>query len=124
MGWRRHPQYDVCEVRGSEPKLDIGHHPQEPRFAESQTSQDGGLRQPAQLARWGNSLAVRIPLRVVETARLREGDELTLAVGKNGAIVIRPAQRKYQLAELISKITARNRHDETDWGPPLGKEAW
>jgi antitoxin MazE len=77
-----------------------------------------------QLARWGNSLAVRIPLRVVETARLREGDELTLAVGKNGAIVIRPAQRKYQLDELISKITAQNRHDETDWGPRVGKEVW
>ncbi len=77
-----------------------------------------------QLARWGNSLAVRIPLRVVETARLREGDELTLAVGKNGAIVIRPAQRKYQLNELISKITARNCHEETEWGPRVGKEAW
>jgi len=77
-----------------------------------------------QLATWGNSLAVRIPLRVVESARLREGDELTLAVGTNGAIVIKPAQRKYQLGELISKITALNRHDETDWGPRVGKEAW
>jgi len=77
-----------------------------------------------QLARWGNSLAVRIPLRVVESARLREGDELTLAVGKNGAIVIKPAQRKYQLDELVSKITARNRYDETDWGPRVGKEVW
>jgi antitoxin MazE len=76
------------------------------------------------LAKWGNSLAVRIPKGVVGTARLREGDELTLAVGKDGAIVIRPAQRKYQLAELISKITARNRHGETDWGPQIGKEAW
>jgi antitoxin MazE len=77
-----------------------------------------------QLARWGNSLAVRIPLRVVETARLREGDELTLAVGKNGAIVIKPAQRKYKLEALLSKITARNRHHETDWGPQVGKEVW
>jgi antitoxin MazE len=77
-----------------------------------------------QLARWGNSLAVRIPLRIVETAGLREGDELTLAVGKNGAIVIKPAQEKYQLDELISKITARNRHEETEWGPRVGKEAW
>ena len=77
-----------------------------------------------QLARWGNSLAVRIPLRVVETARLREGDELTLAVGKNGTIVIKPARRKYRLDELVSKITARNRHDQTDWGPRVGNEAW
>jgi len=77
-----------------------------------------------QLARWGNSLAVRIPLRVVETARLREGDELTLAVGKSGAIVMRRAQRKYQLDELISKITPRNLHEETEWGPRVGQEAW
>ncbi len=77
-----------------------------------------------QLAKWGNSLAVRIPKSVVGTARLREGDEVTLAVGKGGAIVMRPARRKYPLDELVSKITARNRHDETDWGPQVGKEAW
>jgi antitoxin component of MazEF toxin-antitoxin module len=51
--------------------------------------------------------------------QLRERDELTLAVGRNGAIVIKRAQRRYQLDELLSKITARNRHDETDWGPPV-----
>jgi antitoxin MazE len=77
-----------------------------------------------QLAKWGNSVAVRIPKRVVGSARLREGDEVTLAVGKGGVIVMRPAPRKYQLHELVSKITARNRHDETDWGPRVGKEAW
>jgi antitoxin MazE len=77
-----------------------------------------------EVARWGNSLAVRIPKRVAGTARLREGDEVTLAVGKDGAIVMRSARRKYQLDELLSKITARNRHGETDWGPQIGKEAW
>jgi len=77
-----------------------------------------------QLAKWGNSLAVRIPKRVIESARLREGDEVTLAVGKDEAIVMRPARRRYRLHELVSRITARNRHDETDWGPPVGKEAW
>jgi antitoxin MazE len=75
-----------------------------------------------QLAKWGNSLAVRIPKSVVGTARLQEGDEVTLAVGKDGATVMRPAWHKYQLDELVSKITAGNRHDETDWGPRVGKE--
>jgi antitoxin MazE len=78
----------------------------------------------AQLAKWGNSLAVRIPKSVAGTARLQEGDEVTLAVSKDGAIMMTPARRKYQLDELVSKITARNRHDETDWGPQVGKEAW
>jgi antitoxin MazE len=77
-----------------------------------------------QLAKWGNSLAVRIPKRVVGSARLREGDEVTLAVTRDRAIVMRPARRKYQLHELVSKITARNRHEETDWGPQVGKEVW
>jgi len=61
-------------------------------------------------------------MRVARARTKRDG--LTLAVGKNGAIVIKPAQRKYQLDALISKITAGNRHDETDWGPCVGKEAW
>jgi antitoxin MazE len=77
-----------------------------------------------QLAKWGNSLVVRIPKRVVGSSRLREGNEVTLAVGEDGAIAIRPARRKYKLHELVWKITARNRHDETDWGPQVGKEAW
>jgi antitoxin MazE len=77
-----------------------------------------------QLAKWGNSLAVRIPVRVVETARLREGDEVTLAVGRNGAIMIKSARPRYKLDDLLARITASNRHAETDWGPRVGKEAW
>ena len=78
----------------------------------------------SQLAKWGNSLAVRLPRRIVETARLREGDPLNVSVGKDGAVVMRPAHRKYRLEELVSGITPRNRHDETDWGAPVGKEPW
>ena len=38
-GWRRHPFLDVCEVRGSEPKLCIGQCSQVFRCAKSQTSE-------------------------------------------------------------------------------------
>jgi antitoxin MazE len=78
----------------------------------------------SQLAKWGNSLAVRLPRWVVETAGLRKGDSLILSVGKDGGVVMRPARRKYRLEELVSAITPRNRHDETDWGGPVGKEIW
>jgi antitoxin MazE len=71
------------------------------------------------LAKWGGSLAVRIPKSVVGTARLREADEVMLAVRKDGAIVMTSARRKYPLDELVSRITARNRHDVTDWGTSL-----
>jgi antitoxin MazE len=43
---------------------------------------------------------------------------------RNGAIVIRPSRPSYSLEQLVSQITPRNRHDETDWGAPIGHEAW
>lgn len=76
----------------------------------------------AQLAKWGNSLAVRIPKAVVESAKLREGDSLAIE-SRNGAILIRP-ERRYRLQDLVSRITGKNRHDEANWASPVGKEIW
>jgi antitoxin MazE len=76
-----------------------------------------------QLARWGNSLALRLPKSVAREARLDEGDTVDVSV-RNGAIVIRPSRPSYSLEELVAKITPRNRHDESDWGAPVGDEAW
>jgi len=36
----------------------------------------------AQIAKWGNSLAVRIPKAVAEEARLQEGDAILIEVSK------------------------------------------
>ena len=36
-----------------------------------------------QVARWGNSLAVRIPASVVEVMKLREGDEIVVRIAPN-----------------------------------------
>lgn len=76
----------------------------------------------AHLAKWGNSLAVRIPKAVVESAKLRQGDSLAIE-SRNGAILIRP-ERRYRLQDLVSRITDKNRHGETDWASPVGKEIW
>ncbi len=76
------------------------------------------------LAKWGNSLALRIPRALAESARLREGEPVSLRVTKEGGLVIKPAQRKYRLDDLVSRITAKNRHEETDWGKPVGRENW
>jgi antitoxin MazE len=77
-----------------------------------------------QIAKWGHSLAVRIPKPVAQSVRLREGDHLTVAASNDGAIVIRPARREYRLEDLVAKITRRNRHEETNWGKRVGKENW
>jgi antitoxin MazE len=77
-----------------------------------------------QIAKWGNSLAVRIPQALVKEARLAEGDLLSVNLRRDGSIVLRSKRRKYSLDELLAGITAKNRHKETDWGAPRGKERW
>jgi len=76
------------------------------------------------ISKWGNSLAVRIPLAIAREASLGEGDCVTLALDRTGGIVVRPKRRKYELSELVSRITPENRHRETDWGGPRGEESW
>jgi antitoxin MazE len=78
----------------------------------------------AQIAKWGNSLALRIPQAVAKEAGLAEGDRVSLDVTDDGSIVVHPRRRKYTLEELVSGITSKNRHGETDWGPPQGRESW
>jgi antitoxin MazE len=77
-----------------------------------------------QVAKWGNSLAVRIPKVVAEDAQLREGEPVTVTIPIEGGLLIKPSRRKYQLKQLVAQITAKNRHEETDWGKPKGKELW
>jgi len=76
-----------------------------------------------QVAKWGNSLAVRIPQAIVREARLAEGDRLSLDLAGDGSIVLRSRHRKYSLDELVAKIKPNNRHSETDWGAPQGRES-
>ena len=76
----------------------------------------------AQLAKWGNSLAVRIPKAVAEQARLREGDPI-LIEAIEGHIELRPAERIPTLAELVAQITPENRYEEIPSGRARGKES-
>ena len=63
-------------------------------------------------------------MSVAKQASLGEGDSVALALDGDGGIVLRPIRRRYELAELVARITPGNRHRETNWGPPRGEEAW
>jgi antitoxin MazE len=77
-----------------------------------------------QLSKWGHSLALRVPKAAANSAGLREGDKLSVTVEQEGVLVIRAVRRKYSLDQLVAGITKKNRHDEIDWGRPVGKEVW
>jgi antitoxin MazE len=74
------------------------------------------------IARWGNSLAVRLPKAVAEQAGLDEGTQVDVAV-EGGRLVVTPVEGP-SLEELARGITADNRHAEVEWGESQGHEAW
>lgn len=54
-----------------------------------------------QVAKWGNSLAVRLPAAVVKALDLREGDDIEIAVAGARAFEIR---KKPEARELLARI--------------------
>ena len=77
----------------------------------------------AQVQKWGNSLAVRLPKVVAEQIEVSEGQEVEMRID-SGAPVIKVVRRKYRLSELLKNVTPQNRHEEAQWGKPSGKEIW
>ncbi|MEJ0025378.1 MAG: AbrB/MazE/SpoVT family DNA-binding domain-containing protein [Rhizomicrobium sp.] len=52
-----------------------------------------------QIAKWGNSLAVRLPKALVEKLGLKEGDRVEISAGGKKALVVeREGQRKREAA--------------------------
>jgi antitoxin MazE len=75
----------------------------------------------AQMVKWGNSLAVRIPKPVVEEARLKEGDFLEIETSE-GQIELRRIGTVPTLAKLVAQITPENRYAEVLTGSEIGRE--
>ena len=58
-----------------------------------------------QIAKWGNSLAVRIPADVARELNLKEGDEVTIRALDGGALaVITEQQRRSEAASRLREI--------------------
>ena len=53
-----------------------------------------------QVAKWGNSLAVRLPAQLVRELGLREGDRIDLRAGTGGLAVSREPRPEEVLARL------------------------
>ena len=76
------------------------------------------------VAKWGNSLAVRIPQHLAKEIGLSDGAEVEI-VAIDGNLTIKPRkQKQYSLDELIAGITPTNLHGEIDTGRSVGEEVW
>ncbi len=71
--------------------------------------------------KWGNSLALRIPVHLLKRLNLSEGNAINIDLEKD-AIVVKKA--KYNLDEMLDKITSENTHFLFMGDSPQGGEEW
>ena len=64
------------------------------------------------IARWGNSLALRIPKDVVKALDLKEGDDVDIARGRQGGNRGEPVAEP---EELIPRPASLPRHDAASY---------
>jgi antitoxin MazE len=77
----------------------------------------------AQVLKWGNSLAIRLPKSIAEDARLQLGDPLEIAVAADGVVQMHRVGEIPTLAQLVAQIIPENRYSEISLGPEIGREA-
>lgn len=77
-----------------------------------------------QVAKWGNSYALRIPAALARSLKVREGSKVELAID-DGALVVRPVPDRHRrtLDDLLAGMTPQNSHAETETGPAVGDES-
>jgi antitoxin MazE len=75
------------------------------------------------VAKWGNSLGVRLPKSAVDAVGVRAGTELELSV-EGGDFRLRSIVKTSAqlLDELLDQIDPNNVPPMVDWGPDVGSE--
>jgi antitoxin MazE len=74
-----------------------------------------------QLARWGNSLGLRIPKELAGRLGLKDGARVEIEA-EGDRLVIRTDRPHYRLEELLTGITPEDMREAFDWGPDVGRE--
>ena len=85
----------------------------------------------ANIVKWGNSLALRIPKTLAGTLRIGERSEVSLNV-RDGVLVVAPAESLPEFTDaqmrrglrMLSKATRKARVASLDLGKPVGRESW
>lgn len=71
----------------------------------------------------GNTASVRIPPTVMKAVKISL-DQVVDVRDERGRIIVEPVPAaQFVLGDMIAAITSKNRHDEVDFGAPLGSES-
>lgn len=67
-----------------------------------------------QIAKWGNSLAVRLPANIAKQMQLQDGDNLEVSLNAQGELVLAP-KKSFDKAAFIQALLAQHKTlPETD----------
>ncbi len=77
----------------------------------------------AQVSKWGNSLAIRLPKAAVASLQVRAGEAVDLAI-KGGTVIIRAGRLRYTIEELVAAMRPEDEPEPLDdaTAPPAGGE--
>ena len=75
------------------------------------------------VAKWGNSLGVRLPKAMTSSLALEDGSEVELREA-DGKLLLEPLRKPYRLERLLDGIRPDNLHEEVPAGGRRGKEIW
>jgi antitoxin MazE len=76
----------------------------------------------AKVQRWGNSQGLRLSKQLLEQANIAVGEDIEV-VAKEGQIILKKT-RKFDLAEMVSRMPKDYQVQEESFGKPVGKEVW
>ncbi len=71
--------------------------------------------------KWGNSLAIRIPLAMAQECHIEQGTSIDIFV-ENKKMVIKPLKKKMNLSHMLDEINESNLHTKIEVADFLGKE--
>ncbi len=75
------------------------------------------------IQKWGNSLAIRIPINIAKEVRFKRGSYIDIQREQNKLILVHK-KKKLRLVDLLAKINNQNLHTEIDTGETIGNENW
>jgi len=74
-----------------------------------------------QIAKWGNSLGLRVPRDIAARVGLTEGARVDIEASEDGRIIITRSRRRFTLEELLEGMTPDREHPLED-DAPRGEE--
>ena len=76
----------------------------------------------ATIQKWGNSLAIRIPMGLADRLQVTDGSDVEMDL-REGELIVRPVRRsKVKLADLLKACKPSQLHGEIDFGKDVGRE--